>query len=150
MLNVSQSNALVYSALSAFFLVGMFAGWKVRSKKDFLSGIRTQSGECARDRANFGCHDSPHLTFPFHHSVPSHPQLDRIELVRITTKPSWADRPTHLHRMNSMHYSGNSLLHNSVRYFLRFSTRRRYTLFLHSSCIPSCPRHLPSGGSQIR
>ncbi|CAO1626548.1 unnamed protein product [Parajaminaea phylloscopi] len=43
MLSVTQSNALVYSALSAFFLVGMFAGWKVRSKTDFLSGVRTQS-----------------------------------------------------------------------------------------------------------
>jgi hypothetical protein len=45
MLTVSQSNALVYCALSAFFLVGLYAGWRTKNKQDFLSGIRTQSGE---------------------------------------------------------------------------------------------------------
>ncbi|CAO1635345.1 unnamed protein product [Sympodiomycopsis kandeliae] len=43
MLAVSQANALVYSALSGFFLVGLFAGWRTRNKTEFLSGLRTQS-----------------------------------------------------------------------------------------------------------
>ncbi|KAN0065790.1 hypothetical protein ACQY0O_000920 [Thecaphora frezii] len=43
MLQVSQANALVYSTLCAFMLVGLFAGYRVRNKVDFLSGIRTQS-----------------------------------------------------------------------------------------------------------
>jgi len=45
MLEVSQANALVYSTLSAFMLVGLYAGYNVRSKFDFISGIRTQSSE---------------------------------------------------------------------------------------------------------
>lgn len=43
MLDKSQANALVYSTLCGFLLVGLFAGYKVKSKVDFLSGIRTQS-----------------------------------------------------------------------------------------------------------
>ncbi|PWY99472.1 hypothetical protein BCV70DRAFT_227289 [Testicularia cyperi] len=43
MLDKSQANALVYSTLCAFMLVGLFAGYKVRNAVDFLSGIRTQS-----------------------------------------------------------------------------------------------------------
>lgn len=50
MLTVSQSNALVYCALSAFFLVGLYAGWRTKNKQDFLSGIRTQSGELSLSR----------------------------------------------------------------------------------------------------
>lgn len=46
MLDVSQANALVYSTLAGFMLVGLYAGYNVRSKFDFISGIRTQSGEC--------------------------------------------------------------------------------------------------------
>lgn len=62
MLDKSQSNALVYSALSAFFLVGMFAGWRVRNKNDFLSGIRTQSGAFFRVRRRKSLTNDAHLT----------------------------------------------------------------------------------------
>lgn len=44
MLAVSQANALVYTTLVAFMGVGLFAGWRVKSKADFISGVRTQSG----------------------------------------------------------------------------------------------------------
>lgn len=44
MLTTSQANALVYSTLCGFMLVGLYAGYRVKSKADFLSGIRTQSG----------------------------------------------------------------------------------------------------------
>lgn len=68
MLTVSQSNALVYSALSAFFLVGLYAGWRTKNKQDFLSGIRTQSGELLlkvdRYRMLRTGTDSESLTFP--------------------------------------------------------------------------------------
>ncbi|SOV08893.1 uncharacterized protein UDID_04648 [Ustilago sp. UG-2017a] len=43
MLPTSQANALVYSTLCGFLLVGLFAGYKVRNTTDFLSGLRTQS-----------------------------------------------------------------------------------------------------------
>ena len=43
MLEVTQANALVYSTLFAFMLVGLYAGYNVKNKIDFLSGIRTQS-----------------------------------------------------------------------------------------------------------
>ena len=46
MLETSQANALVYSTLCGFMLVGLFAGYKVRNTTDFLSGLRTQSGKC--------------------------------------------------------------------------------------------------------
>ncbi|KAE8255574.1 hypothetical protein A4X06_0g348 [Tilletia controversa] len=41
-LSVSQGNALVYSTLSAFFLVGLYAGYRCKTERDFFSGIRTQ------------------------------------------------------------------------------------------------------------
>lgn len=43
MLQTSQANALVYTTLVAFGGVGFFAGWKVKNRVDFLSGLRTQS-----------------------------------------------------------------------------------------------------------
>ena len=43
MLDTTKANALVYSSLVAFMLVGLFAGYRVRNKVDFLSGLRTQS-----------------------------------------------------------------------------------------------------------
>lgn len=49
----SQGNALVYSTLVAFAAVGFYAGYRVKTKVDFLSGIKTQSGGwslcCTRD-----------------------------------------------------------------------------------------------------
>jgi hypothetical protein len=45
MLAVSQGNALVYSTLCAFMLVGLFAGYRTQNATQFLSGLRTQSGE---------------------------------------------------------------------------------------------------------
>ncbi|CDU26326.1 uncharacterized protein SPSC_06520 [Sporisorium scitamineum] len=43
MLSVHQANALVYSTLCGFMLVGLYAGYKVRNTNDFLAGLRTQS-----------------------------------------------------------------------------------------------------------
>ncbi len=43
MLEVQQANALVYSTLCGFMLVGLYAGYRVRNTNDFLSGLRTQS-----------------------------------------------------------------------------------------------------------
>jgi Na+/proline symporter len=43
MLTVSQANGLVYSTLVGFGLVGVYAGYRVKNRMDFLSGIRTQS-----------------------------------------------------------------------------------------------------------
>ncbi|PWN48617.1 hypothetical protein IE53DRAFT_389170 [Violaceomyces palustris] len=43
MLNTTQANALVYSTLSGFMLVGLYAGYRVKNQFDFFSGIRTQS-----------------------------------------------------------------------------------------------------------
>lgn len=40
----SQGNALVYSTLVGFAAVGFYAGYRVKNKVDFLSGIKTQSG----------------------------------------------------------------------------------------------------------
>lgn len=45
MLQVSQANALVFTTLVGFGGVGVYAGYRVKNKADFLSGIRTQSGE---------------------------------------------------------------------------------------------------------
>lgn len=45
MLQTSQANALVYTTLVGFGFVGFYAGYRVKNKTDFLSGIRTQSGE---------------------------------------------------------------------------------------------------------
>lgn len=44
MLEASQGNALVYSTLCGFFLVGMIAGYFTHDKRDFISGVRTQPG----------------------------------------------------------------------------------------------------------
>ncbi|KAK0565869.1 hypothetical protein OC861_003530 [Tilletia horrida] len=41
-LSLHQGNALVYSTLSAFFLVGLYAGYRCKTQRDFLSGLRTQ------------------------------------------------------------------------------------------------------------
>lgn len=46
MLDASQSNALVYSTLCGFMLVGLYAGYQTKTKTEFLSGLRTQSGTC--------------------------------------------------------------------------------------------------------
>lgn len=43
-LDPSQGNALVYSTLCGFMLIGLWAGYNTRSKRDFISGVRTQSG----------------------------------------------------------------------------------------------------------
>ncbi|KDN46276.1 hypothetical protein K437DRAFT_108740 [Tilletiaria anomala UBC 951] len=45
MLDVTPANALVYTTLCGFMLVGLYAGWHVKSKSDFISGIRTQTSE---------------------------------------------------------------------------------------------------------
>lgn len=45
MLQTSQANALVYTTLVGFGFVGFYAGYRVKNKTDFLSGIRTQGGE---------------------------------------------------------------------------------------------------------
>ena len=44
-LQTSQANALVYTTLVGFGFVGIYAGYRVKGKTDFLSGLRTQSGE---------------------------------------------------------------------------------------------------------
>lgn len=44
-LQTSQGNALVYTTLVAFGGVGFYAGYRVKGKADFLTGLRTQSGE---------------------------------------------------------------------------------------------------------
>lgn len=44
-LQTSQANALVYTTLVGFGFVGIYAGYRVKGKADFLSGLRTQSGE---------------------------------------------------------------------------------------------------------
>lgn len=44
MLQKSQGDALVYSTLVGFGLVGVYAGYRVKSRVDFLSGIKTQPG----------------------------------------------------------------------------------------------------------
>ncbi|UZJ57085.1 hypothetical protein CBS101457_006405 [Exobasidium rhododendri] len=43
MLQVAQANGLVYTTLVGFGFVGIYAGYRVKNKVDFLSGIRTQS-----------------------------------------------------------------------------------------------------------
>ncbi|PWN44992.1 hypothetical protein IE81DRAFT_320590 [Ceraceosorus guamensis] len=43
MLSVHQANALVYSTLCGFMLVGLYAGYSVKNKNQFLGGVRTQS-----------------------------------------------------------------------------------------------------------
>lgn len=43
-LDTSQGNALVFSTLVGFGLVGVYAGWRVKSKMDFLSAFKTQRG----------------------------------------------------------------------------------------------------------
>lgn len=44
MLQVSQANALVYTTLVGFGFVGFYAGYRVKNRVDFLSGIKTQAG----------------------------------------------------------------------------------------------------------
>ncbi|WFD33089.1 hypothetical protein MSPP1_004146 [Malassezia sp. CBS 17886] len=43
MLDLSQANALVYSTLCGFMLIGLYAGYCTKSKREFISGVRTQS-----------------------------------------------------------------------------------------------------------
>ena len=43
-LDPSQANALIYSTLCGFMLIGLWAGYYTRNKRDFLSGVRTQPG----------------------------------------------------------------------------------------------------------
>lgn len=43
-LTKAQGDALVYSTLCGFMLVGLWAGYNTRSKLEFISGVRTQSG----------------------------------------------------------------------------------------------------------
>lgn len=79
MLSTTQANALVYSTLCGFMLVGLFAGYKVRSTVDFLSGIRTQSGKCSS--FNF-CQWRAMLTrIRARISVSTHLELDCVKLV---------------------------------------------------------------------
>ncbi|WFD24188.1 hypothetical protein MEQU1_002885 [Malassezia equina] len=42
-LDPSQGNALVYSTLCGFMLIGLWAGYNTHSKREFISGVRTQS-----------------------------------------------------------------------------------------------------------
>lgn len=44
MLAPSQANALVYSTLCGFMLIGLWAGYNTKTKREFISGVRTQSG----------------------------------------------------------------------------------------------------------
>lgn len=64
MLDPSQANALVYSTLCGFMLIGLWAGYNTKNKREFISGVRTQSGlcPCSRSRA-------------------TRPELDFVELV---------------------------------------------------------------------
>lgn len=43
-LDPSQGNALVYSTLCGFMLIGLWAGYNTRSQREFISGVRTQPG----------------------------------------------------------------------------------------------------------
>ncbi|KAL4398792.1 hypothetical protein ACI68E_004189 [Malassezia pachydermatis] len=43
-LDPSQANALIYSTLCGFMLIGLWAGYYTRNKREFLSGVRTQPG----------------------------------------------------------------------------------------------------------
>lgn len=43
-LTKAQGDALVYSTLCGFMLVGLWAGVNTRSKREFISGVRTQPG----------------------------------------------------------------------------------------------------------
>lgn len=74
-LATSQANALVYSTLVGFGLVGVYAGWRVKSKMDFLSGLRTQSGgyKWSRDtvdRGRWSGGDGPCLPYFADSNVP--------------------------------------------------------------------------------
>lgn len=42
-LTTTQGDALVYTTLVGFGLVGVYAGWRVKSNLDFLSAFRTQA-----------------------------------------------------------------------------------------------------------
>jgi len=46
-LTKAQGDALVYSTLCGFMLVGLWAGINTRSKREFISGVRTQPGTWA-------------------------------------------------------------------------------------------------------
>lgn len=48
MLDPSQANALIYSTLCGFMLIGLWAGYNTKNKREFISGVRTQSGAFAR------------------------------------------------------------------------------------------------------
>mgnify|MGYP006948644750 FL=1 len=44
MLAPSQANALIYATLCGFLLIGLWAGYHTKNKREFISGVRTQSG----------------------------------------------------------------------------------------------------------
>lgn len=50
MLDKSQADALVYSTLCGFMLVGLVAGYYTKSKREFFSGVRTQPGASHADQ----------------------------------------------------------------------------------------------------
>ncbi|WFD08251.1 hypothetical protein MVES1_003623 [Malassezia vespertilionis] len=39
----SQANALIYSTLCGFMLIGLWAGYNTRNKQEFISGVKTQA-----------------------------------------------------------------------------------------------------------
>ncbi|WFD46960.1 hypothetical protein GLX27_001604 [Malassezia furfur] len=43
MLAPSQANALIYATLCGFLLIGLWAGYHTKNKREFISGVRTQS-----------------------------------------------------------------------------------------------------------
>lgn len=50
MLDKSQADALVYSTLCGFMLIGLVAGYYTKSKREFFSGVRTQPGASHADQ----------------------------------------------------------------------------------------------------
>ncbi|KAI3625077.1 hypothetical protein CBS9595_000438 [Malassezia furfur] len=43
MLAPSQANALIYATLCGFLVIGLWAGYHTKNKREFISGVRTQS-----------------------------------------------------------------------------------------------------------
>lgn len=87
MLQVSQANALVYTTLVGFGFVGIYAGYRVKNKVDFLSGIKTQSGEYKEKKQiylvgtqTYSSHVAP---FSLNNSLSLGPQLVCFKSVRM-------------------------------------------------------------------
>ncbi|KAE8229571.1 hypothetical protein CF326_g5457 [Tilletia indica] len=76
-LSVSQGNALVYTTLSAFFLVGLYAGYRCKTERDFFSGIRTQGtfALCLNWIASSQYLSRSHLSSPKNHRQGWHKQM---------------------------------------------------------------------------